>query len=117
MEEIGIVPNDGPKRKGGNKAIIIASAVVIIGLIVLLCCIPFGGGSQWLTYENYLKIQTGMTYNQVVDVLDNHQGELDSTSSYEGYTYSIYSWTSGSKCIVVSFDNGKVSAKSQFGLN
>lgn len=108
------------KHTNNKKIVWIVGIFLLVGVvvIVLLLC-NLGGTGTYLTYENYCKIQTGMSYNQVVEVLDNHNGTLDSTSSYEDYTFSIYTWSnsSGTRCIVVSFDNGKVSAKSQYGLN
>lgn len=116
MEEMQINCKDSPKRNG--KWVILVVGICLIIIITVLCCM-LPTGSQWLTYENYLKIKTGMTYNQVVDVLDNHQGELYINSNYEGYTMSVYTWqnSSGLKCIIVTFDNGEVSAKSQYGLS
>ena len=72
----------------------------------------------YLTYENYSKIQAGMTYEEVVNVMQGNEGVLDTTSSYGGYTLSFYTWSDelGFKCIVVGFENGRVSTKSQTGL-
>ena len=116
MEEMQINYEDNSKHNS-KWIIFLVGIFLMIIIITLICVIP--RGSNWLTYENYLKIRTGMTYNQVVDVLDDHQGELNTSTSYEGYTMSIYVWqnSSGSKCIVVSFNNGEVSGKSQYGLS
>ena len=60
-----------------------------------------------------------MSYLQVVDILDGHEGVLYSYSEYGGYTLAYYTWTNStaSKCIVVGFMNDSVCAKSQYGLS
>ncbi|MBQ9790712.1 MAG: DUF3862 domain-containing protein [Clostridia bacterium] len=125
MEEIKLT-NDSNNNSGvGNhKGIwigIIGVVVLLIIVISIACAVPGDGGassSTYLTYSNYTKIQNGMSYSQVVDILGDDPGVLDSSSSYGGYTLSYYTWSnnSGSKCIVVGFENGKVCAKSQYGL-
>lgn len=99
-----------------------------LAFLIVLCFLPFiflfvecDGTSSITTpinYDNYVKIEEGMTYNRVVDILGGQQGELDTSSSYGGYTYKIYTWSnaSGTRIITVSFMNNKVSAKSQIGL-
>lgn len=121
MEENNIQLNDQPPQRQSNSYIgWIILAVVVVVIIAVLVGVLVGktNGNGYLTYENYLKISNGMTYSQVVDILGGHAGTLDTSSSYEGYTMTVYSWSnnSGTKNIVVVFDNGKVSAKSQFGL-
>lgn len=93
---------------------------VIIGVILFAVIISsVGGSNSYLTYENYMKIHNGMTYNEVVDVLDGNQGELNTSGGYGDYTLSYYTWSNslGTRCIVVGFENGRVCAKSQYGLN
>ena len=125
MEEIKLSDdfNESP-NKSNNKSIWIGIAgFFVLFIIVVAVVVGVSGGdsstnSNYLTYSNYTQIQNGMSYSQVVDILDGHQGVLDTSSSYGGYTLSYYTWSnsSGTKCIVVGFENGSVCAKSQYGL-
>lgn len=123
MEEINLGngnQNNPPPKQNSNATVIGVIAVVAIVVILFAVIFSFlGGSNSYLTYENYMKIHNGMTYNEVVEVLDNHQGELDTSAGYGGYSLSYYSWTnsSGSRCIVIGFENGRVCAKSQYGLD
>ena len=121
MSEINVGnQNNQPSQKSNNKSVLGVIIAIIIGVIFLAVIISsVGDSNSYLTYENYIKIHNGMTYNEVVDVLDGHQGELDTSAGYGDYTFSYYTWTnsSGSRCIVVGFVNGRVGAKSQYGLD
>ena len=90
--------------------------VVIIALFMANIGRSISGG--YLTYENYMDINNGMTYSEVVKVLDGHEGELNTSAGSGGYSIKYYSWknSSGSRIIVVGFMNGVVCAKSQVGL-
>ena len=120
MNEINIenrnTPDPSPNNaKGVGIFIAIISVIIILAIIVgSTNCAK----NEYLTYENYTQIQNGMTYSQVVEILDNHQGTLDTSAGFGGYTLSYYTWTndSGSRCIVVGFENGRVCVKSQYGL-
>lgn len=71
-----------------------------------------------LTYSNYLKIENNMTYRQVADIF-GFEGELEYSSSYGNYTYETYEWENKDEILVyvtVHFTNGKVTSKSQWGL-
>lgn len=71
-----------------------------------------------LTYSNYLKIENNMTYRQVADIF-GFEGELEYSSSYGDYTYETYKWENKNEILVyvtVHFTNGKVTSKSQWGL-
>ncbi|MBR2340866.1 MAG: hypothetical protein IKA72_00450 [Clostridia bacterium] len=122
MEEFNLGnQTNQPQNPTNNKKVIgiVICIAVFVVMIFAIIISSTGDTKTYLTYDNYMKIQTGMTYNEVVEVLDNHQGDLDTSSSYGGYTLSYYTWTnsSGTRCIVVGFENGKVCAKSQYGLN
>lgn len=108
------MPN--PNRKNGAiLGSIVASIIFVILLIVIIS--PSGGYSGTLTYENYMKINNGMSYSAVCDIFDS-SGELSSTAGSGGYTLSYYTWqnSSGTRIVVVGFENGQVCAKSQVGL-
>ena len=120
MEEINFNIEEKPNKKK-RKILIILSIIVFVvgvfGLIVSLCLMDTE--KDPLTYENFLQIRNGMDYQDVVEIFDGRQGQLDSSSGYGGYTLSYYSWSnnSGSKCVIVWFENGKVGGKTQYGLN
>ena len=124
MEEFDLGNQNREKTPSFNKGTIgaIIVIVVIMACVAIILIGAFGGSSsssrEYLTYENYMKIQTGMTYQQVVSALNNHQGELNSSSGYGGYTLEYYTWSNktGTRCIVVGFENGKMCTKTQYGL-
>ena len=70
-----------------------------------------------VTLEKFNQIQTGMTYQQVVDII-GEEGTLSTESSFGNQTMQIYYWyaSNGISNTTISFSNGKVSAKSQIGL-
>ena len=70
-----------------------------------------------MTLEKFNKIETGMTYQQVVDIA-GEEGTLSTESSYANQTMKVYYWyaSNGISNATVSFMNGKVTAKSQIGL-
>lgn len=89
--------------------VLIFFAVIIISAAI--------DSDDYLNYENYEKIEIGMTYEEVVELLDNHIGKSINSSGRGG---SIYAWSndSGSCKIVIAFDKkGLVANKSQSGLD
>ena len=124
MEEIQLNANPNPsnqKMSGGKLAgIIIGSIAIIVAFIGLLfVIIPRDKSNDYLTMENFNKVSTGMSYSQVVEIFDDHQGELQSSSSYGGITMSIDVWSneSGTRVVSIMFENGAVTTKSQIGLS
>ena len=107
-------------KKLFNYLVVVAVVVFILGLILYLVFVVGDGGStiNYLTYDNYTKIQNGMSYSEVVSILGNNEGTLDTSAGYGGYTLSYYTWqnASGTRYIVLGFENGRVCAKSQYGL-
>lgn len=73
---------------------------------------------EYITLDEYNQIQTGMTYDEVVNIIGS-PGTETATSSVGGYTMTIISWygkgTIGANANV-TFQNGIASAKAQFGL-
>lgn len=125
MEEIKLQDNSEEITKNNNKRNIIIGAMTFIVLCVIIFVVAISASKSgsstahdYLTYSNYVRIQDGMSYSQVVHILGDNDGMLDTSSSYGGYTLSYYTWSNnlGTKCIVVGFENGKVCAKSQIGL-
>lgn len=74
--------------------------------------------SLYITMAEFNQIQTGMTYDEVVAIVGS-PGEILSTSTVGGYTVTMVSWYgdaySGANANV-TFSNGEVTAKAQFGL-
>lgn len=70
-----------------------------------------------MTLEKFNKIETGMTYQQVVDII-GEEGTLSTESSYGSQSMKVYYWyaSNGISNATVSFMNGNVTAKSQIGL-
>lgn len=102
-----------------NKKNLIALGIVCLILTILLSIIIISAATDsddYLTYENYEEIQYGMTYNEVVEVLENHIGSSDKNSGRGDW---ICTWEDSSRTrkISVRFDkNGIAYYKSQKGL-
>ncbi len=100
-----------------NKKNLITLAICL-GMLIILFAVIIGSAlldsDDYLTYENYEKIEIGMTLNEVVEVLENHVGTVSGTGG------RVYKWTdkSGTRCISIAVDpNGFVYNKSQKGLD
>ena len=74
--------------------------------------------SEYITMEEYNKIDTGMTYKEVKKIIGS-DGELSSKADSGDMTIEIYTWygngVAGSNANV-TFTNGEVSGKAQVGL-
>ncbi len=69
-----------------------------------------------ITYANYEAIHTGMTWDQVVKVLGDRAKEMQ-RSEFEGNVMAVFNWKGeGMANIIITFQNGEVSAKGQVGL-
>ena len=71
-----------------------------------------------LNLEKFNKIETGMTYQQVVDII-GEEGTVLSESEIANIKTIIYSWNEEGSIGAnanITFQNGKVTAKAQFGL-
>lgn len=68
--------------------------------------------------ENYTRIQTGMSYEEVVAILGK-EGEEISSNDIAGYRNIMYKWNDDSGFganMNAMFQNGKLVQKAQFGL-
>ena len=103
-----------------NKKNLIALGIVCLILTILLSIIIISAATDsddYLTYENYEEIQYGMTYNEVVEVLENHIGSSDKNSGRGDYWICTWEDSSRTRKISVRFDkNGIAYYKSQKGL-
>ncbi len=92
----------------------VTKVLVITFLIIVLLFV--NGCNFNVTRENYNKIHTGMSFNEVVEILGNNY-EVSSDAGYGGYTAQCYIWEGlGGANITIIFLNGKVYSKGQAGL-
>ena len=101
-----------------NKKNIIVLSICGILLVILLAIVIISAAidsDDYITLENYNKIELGMTYNEVVKLLENHVGE----SVGNGTGSSVYTWKDDeeTRFIYVTFDRrGIAYNKKQRGL-
>lgn len=74
--------------------------------------------SEYITKDEYDQIKTGMTYDDVKQIIGS-EGSLTSTTSVKDSTVEIYTWygngNAGSNANV-TFTNDSVTGKAQIGL-
>lgn len=88
-------------------------------LVLLLCLLLFiGCGGSRITNENYAKVKTGMTLEQVESILGPGTEQASSDASFGGISIDVKNmvWQDKEKIISITFSQDKVQAKSQFGL-
>ena len=129
----GVCPKCGKDQRNffvKHKVITFLLIVIILGVIVGAS----GNGNQSdnivstgtttvqkqekLNLEKFNKIETGMTYNQVVEII-GEEGTVLSETEIANIKTIIYSWYGEGSIGAnanVTFQNGKVTAKAQFGL-
>lgn len=117
-------PKCGRKLKKKGLGVVLGIVIIFIGLIG----IASGGNNtsstnsqiqqEKMTLEKFNKIETGMKYEEVVKIA-GEEGTLSTETSYGNQTMKIYYWyaSNGISNATVSFTNGKVSGKSQIGLD
>ena len=68
-------------KKPPKALVFVAIIIFVLGLaIYLIFAVGDGGTTNYLTYANFTKIQNGMSYSEVVSILGNHEGTLDTTA-------------------------------------
>ena len=100
-----------------NRRLVYLFGGVIICVVILIAALmaPFNAGkSEGYTYGQYQRLETGMSYQQVVSLLGD-EGEVVSGSSDTVQTF-IWSNEDGSN-ITVTFVDDEVSAFNQKGLS
>ena len=105
-------PEATPAPKKKNKIVsIISIIVIIISVIVIINAL----NGPKITKAEYDKIETGMSYSEVCDIIGS-EGELQ--ASFGGA--AIYSWEgvgmTGANA-AITFYNGRVTGKAEAGLN
>lgn len=121
-------PNCGKKLKSSGLRIFLGILILLIG-IASIASLGENNTSltsanstevqqQKVTLEKFNKLETGMTYKQVVEII-GEDGTLSTESSYGNQSLKVYYWYSsnGISNATVSFSNGKLTAKSQIGLD
>lgn len=105
--------------------------LIVLGCIGIIGALSDSGDKKGnidseVTLEEFMQIKSGMTYDEVVDII-GFDGELTSQVDYGSFDFGeetidtstdFYIWKNllGSNCIVV-FQGGVVTTKSQFGLD
>lgn len=101
-------------------------------IVVLFCLLAVGCGGK-LSIGNYEKIKEGMTESEVQAILGIGEEQASSSINIPGQSISVpgggnvsikgmsssakvVKWESGGKVITITFSDGKVMAKAQFGL-
>lgn len=134
-EEATALPNKQKKPKKKKKGLIAVIAVIAFLFVIALIAIGSGDGSvdgssetsenttegEYITYEEYEKIQNGMTYDEVVKII-GCEGRVASSSTVGDITTVSYNWSSKDMGGVtygatVAFIDGVVTGKSQVGLD
>lgn len=124
-------PQCGAKLKHGGLRVLFGTILLFVGIFIIAIAIAGNGDSvgsavkeataEYITSEKFSAIETGMTYDEVVNIVGS-DGELLSQSDVGGsgeYKFEIYVWygvAPGSNANV-TFQGGKVIAKAQFGLS
>lgn len=127
-----------PAPKKSHKKIIIV-VIVIIVLVALIGSCASGAGnksdnsnsssstasqstqqdkdSTKIDADKFAKIENGMTYDEVVSIIGS-EGSEQSTNEIGGIKTTMYEWESdGWGVATITFQNGKVTNKTQFGVN
>lgn len=131
----GVCPKCGKDQRNffvKHKVITFILVVIILGVVVgmngsenknnnnnsILTSTTAEQKQEKLNLEKFNKIQTGMTYQQVVDII-GEDGTVLSESEIANIKTTIYSWYGEGSIGAnanVTFQNGKVTSKAQFGL-
>lgn len=127
-----------PALKKSHKKLIII-VIVIIVLVALIGSCASGAGnksdnsnsssstasqgaqqekdSTKIDADKFAKIENGMTYDEVVSIIGS-EGSEQSTNEIGGVKTTMYEWESdGWGVPTITFQNGKVTNKTQFGVN
>lgn len=95
---------------------------VLIGMLLLVVVLSFAAcksaDSELITKDEFEQIETGMSYDEVCDIIGS-EGDLVAENSFAGYETSIYTWKgygSMGANANITFQNDEVFTKAQAGL-
>lgn len=101
---------------------------IILGIIIVLIGIGgiVGAGSDskendedecYITLEEFNKIENGMTYDQVKNIV-GCEGTVNSDTEVENFKMTVYSWYGKDRIsnAIVDIENNKLVNKTQIGL-
>jgi hypothetical protein len=99
---------------------IIAAVLLLIACIITLACLGIAGvwqSDSGVTLANFNRVETGMTYAEVSEIFGG-PGDLSMETELAGTKMEVYSWRAkmGFGNATISFTDGRVASKVQFGL-
>lgn len=115
-----ICPNCRKKQKSSAGRIILGIIITFLGIGVLA---NISGNNEnqdnkcYITLDQFNKIENGMTYNQVKDIV-GCDGTVNSETEVSNIKMTIYSWYGKDNIsnANVTVQNGKIISKAQIGL-
>lgn len=119
-EQAKICPNCRKKQKSSAGRIILGIIIAFLGIGVLA---NISGNNEnqdnkcYITLEKFNKIENGMTYDQVKDII-GCDGTVNSETEVSNIKMTIYSWYGKDNIsnANVTVQNGKIISKAQIGL-
>lgn len=126
-----VCPNCRRPLKSHGCLIALLSIIIILGVVIAIVIGSIGqdkaiqktisgvsNDSEYITMEEYNSIETGMSYDEVKEIVGS-AGEISSQVESNGIKIVIISWygngMAGSNANV-TFTNNKVTGKAQVGL-
>lgn len=114
-------------RKTSKKTTLITVsilAIIVVGILITLFVINNKSFTSYdkVTYQNFQKIESGMTYTEVSDILGDNDTELEIITD-GGYKITTHTWNKSTdpkndKKIDVDFDvENKVISAKQYGFD
>lgn len=102
--------------KSANTIAVIGA--ILIGLVIALGYFVSGEYKANFTVEDYWEIEEGMDYEEVTEILNDHGAEISKQHISPEVTTTTYQFISDKGGFAwISFENGKVTSKSQSKLN
>lgn len=119
-EQAKICPNCRKKQKSSVGRIILGIIIAFLGIGVLA---NISGNNEnqdnkcYITLEKFNKIENGMTYDQVKEII-GCDGTVNSETEVSNIKMTIYSWYGKDNIsnANVTVQNGKIISKAQIGL-
>lgn len=115
-------PSCGAPRKKSAARIVFGIIIAVFGFLLLFSAVSSSSGKKedtrdLVTLENFNKIDSSMSYDDVC-ALFGKEGTLDSEVDIAGIVTQIYHWNNKTNLFncTVTFQNGKMVAKTQIGL-